>query len=104
MAALISRCCASLSKLWNADDSGAVWRTGVAGGWANRHAAGHERTGSAGRKLSGAIPMPVISTWGNLIKIAWYDGIGMSLSNVLCQGRRRGLSFRRSFLRGVGIG
>ena len=84
MAALISRCCPSLSKLGNADDSGAVWCTGVAGGRANRPAARHERTGSAGPGSSRSRPHAgdlyvFRGVRGNLIKILWHDGIGMSL-------------------------
>jgi transposase len=84
MAASTSRRCASLSKLWSADDTGAVWRTGVALGRANRHAARHERAGPAGPGALGRDPHAgdlyvFRGVRGNLIKILWHDGIGMSL-------------------------
>ena len=84
MAALISRCCPSLSKLWNADDSGAVWCTGVAGGRATDMRRGMNGLALQVQEALGRDPHAgdlyvFRGVRGNLIKILWHDGIGMSL-------------------------
>jgi hypothetical protein len=61
MLALISGCCPSLSKLWSADDSGAIWRTGLAVGRTDMRG-GMNGLALQVQEASAAIHTPVIST------------------------------------------
>src|ERR1043166_2481396 len=72
------------SRSWNGDDPDPIGREGLDRNGRHRHAPGHERVVAAG-----AGGVPARSPWGDLyifrgrrgdlIKVLWHDGLGMSL-------------------------
>src|SRR4051812_50009400 len=81
------------STCWRGDDPGSLGGSGVAGGRPDRHVERHEQPGLAGP--GSARPRSACRRFlrfrgarGDLIKIIWHDGIGMSLySKRLERGR-----------------
>ena len=76
--------CGVCSMCWSGDDPGSLGRTGVAGGRTNRYAARHEwpalQIQEALRRDPHAGDLYVFrGARGDLIKILWHDGLGMSL-------------------------
>src|SRR5438132_13899207 len=73
------------STFWIGDDDPSPLRcAGLAGGWTNGHAAWHEWLGFAGQEALRRDPhagdlFVFRGARGNLIKILWHDGLGMSL-------------------------
>src|SRR6266851_8107570 len=80
---LMPRRWSGFSRCWRGDDPGSLRGAGVAGGRPDRHAQRDEWAGLAG--AAGAGPRPAGDLYvfrgvrGDLIKIVWHDGIGMSL-------------------------
>jgi transposase len=72
------------STCWRGDDPCSLGCSGVAGGRPYRHEEGHERPGAAVQQALGRDPHAgdlyvFRGARGDLIKIIWHDGIGMSL-------------------------
>jgi transposase len=82
---LMPRRWSGCSTCWRGDDPGSERGAGVAGRWTDRHAQRHERAGAAGPAGAGARDPHAGDLYvfrgirGDLIKIVWHDGIGMSL-------------------------
>src|SRR4030081_1807122 len=83
-AALMGKRCAVCSMCWSGDDSASLGCTGLACGRTNRHEARHGWPGSPGPGSPAPDPHAgdlyvFRGARGNLIKILWHDGLGMSL-------------------------
>ena len=80
---LTRRRCGAFSTSWRADDP--VRGSGLVGSRSDRHAQRHERAGAAGAAGVGARDPHAGDLYvfrgarGDLVKIVWHDGIGMSL-------------------------
>jgi hypothetical protein len=78
------RRCDGCWTCWSGDDSDSLGRSGLAGGWPDWHASRHEQpgalnSGDAGRDPHAGDLCVFRGARGDLIKIIWHDGIGMSL-------------------------
>src|SRR5207244_8834643 len=83
-AALMRRHCGVCSTCWSDDDPDSLWCAGLACGRTNGYEARHERlgpSGSGGPAARSACRRSYVfrGARGNLIKVLWHDGLGMSL-------------------------
>lgn len=80
----MEKSCGVCSTFWSGDDSDTLGCTRLAGGWTNRYEARHEWPALQVQETLGRNPHAgdlyvFRGARGNLIKILWHDGLGMSL-------------------------